>query len=46
MGGESGGHKHGLKDVGEGAGCVGSSPPFLGRERAAVDDVGPEHYYI
>ena len=31
-----------IKDVG-GAGVAGSSPPFLGRERAAVDvDVGPE----
>ena len=31
-----------MKDVG-GAGFAGSSPPFLGRERAAVDvDVGPE----
>ena len=36
MGGRS------IKDVG-GAGFAGSSPPFLGRERAAVDtDVGPE----
>ena len=32
----------GMKDVG-GAVLAGSSPPFLGRERAAVDvDVGPE----
>ena len=32
----------GTKDVG-GAVLAGSSPPFLGRERAAVDvDVGPE----
>ena len=31
-----------MKEVG-GAGFAGSSPPFLGRERAAVDvDVGPE----
>ena len=30
----------GMKDVG-GAVLAGSSPPFLGRERAAVD-VGPE----
>ena len=31
-----------MKDVG-GAGFAGSSPPFLGREWAAVDvDVGPE----
>ena len=31
-----------MKDLG-GAGFAGSSPPFLGRERAAVDvDVGPE----
>ena len=31
-----------MKDVG-GAGFAGSSPPLLGRERAAVDvDVGPE----
>ena len=31
-----------MKDEG-GAGFAGSSPPFLGRERAAVDvDVGPE----
>ena len=31
-----------MKDVG-GAGFAGSSPPWLGRERAAVDvDVGPE----
>ena len=31
-----------MKDVG-GAGFAGSSPPFLGPERAAVDvDVGPE----
>ena len=31
-----------MKDVG-GAGFAGSSPPFLGRERVAVDvDVGPE----
>ena len=31
-----------MKDVG-GAGFAGSSPPFLDRERAAVDvDVGPE----
>ena len=31
-----------MKDVG-GEGLAGSSPPFLGRERAAVDvDVGPE----
>ena len=31
-----------MKDVG-GAGFDGSSPPFLSRERAAVDvDVGPE----
>ena len=31
-----------MKDVG-GASFAGSSPPFLGRERAAVDcDVGPE----
>ena len=31
-----------MKDVGD-AGFAGSSPPFLGRERAAVDvDVGPE----
>ena len=31
-----------MKDVG-GAGFAGSSPPFLGRERAAVDvDVGRE----
>ena len=31
-----------MKDVG-GAGFAGSSPPFRGRERAAVDvDVGPE----
>ena len=31
-----------MKDVG-GAGFAGSSPPFLGREQAAVDvDVGPE----
>ena len=31
-----------MKDVG-GAGFAGSSPPFLGRERAAVGvDVGPE----
>ena len=36
MGGKS------MKDVG-GAGFAGSSPSFLGRERAAVDvDVGPE----
>ena len=33
-----------MKDVG-GAGFAGSSPPFLGRERAAVDvDVGPERH--
>ena len=32
----------GMKNVG-GASFAGSSPPFLGRERAAVDvDVGPE----
>ena len=32
----------GMKDVG-GAVLAGSSPPFRGRERAAVDvDVGPE----
>ena len=32
----------GMKDVG-GAVLAGCSPPFLGRERAAVDvDVGPE----
>ena len=31
-----------MKDV-EGAALAGSTPPFLGRERAAVDvDVGPE----
>ena len=31
-----------MKDVGA-AGFAGSLPPFLGRERAAVDvDVGPE----
>jgi hypothetical protein len=31
-----------MKDVG-GAGFAGSSPPLLGRERAAVDvDVGPD----
>ena len=31
-----------MKDVG-GAVLAGSTPPFLGRERAAVDvDVGPE----
>ena len=31
-----------MKEVG-GAGFAGSSPPFRGRERAAVDvDVGPE----
>ena len=37
MGGKS------MEDVG-GAGFAGSSRPFLGRERAAVnDDVGPEH---
>ena len=31
-----------MKDVGD-AGFAGISPPFLGRERAAVDvDVGPE----
>ena len=31
-----------MKDVG-GAGFAGSSPPFRGRKRAAVDvDVGPE----
>ena len=31
-----------MKDVGD-AGFAGSSPPYLGRERAAVDvDVGPE----
>ena len=31
-----------MKDVG-GTGFAGSSPPFRGRERAAVDvDVGPE----
>ena len=30
-----------MKDVG-GAVLAGSSPPFLGRERAAVDIVGPE----
>ena len=31
-----------MKDVG-GAVLAGSAPPFLGRERAAVDvDVGPE----
>ena len=31
-----------MKDVG-GAGFAGSSPPWLGRERATVDvDVGPE----
>ena len=36
MGGRS------MKDVG-GAVLAGSTPPFLGRERAAVDvDVGPE----
>ena len=36
MGGRS------MKDVG-GAGLAGSTPPFLGRERAAVNvDVGPE----
>ena len=35
MGGRS------MKDVG-GAVLAGSSPPFLGRERAAVDVVGPE----
>ena len=36
MGGKS------MKDMG-GAGCAGSSPSFLGRERAAVNvDVGPE----
>ena len=44
LGGESGGHKHG-GDVGRRL-CwkfCTSSPPFLGRERAAVDvDVGPE----
>ena len=40
LGGESGGHKH--EGCG-GAGFAGSSPPFLGRERAAVDvDVGPQ----
>ena len=43
LGGESREHKHG-GDVGHRL-CrhSGSSPPFLGRERAAVDvDVGPE----
>ena len=40
LGGESVGYKH--EGCG-GAGFAGSSPPFLGRERAAVDvDVGPE----
>ena len=35
-----------MKDEG-GAGFAGSSPPFLGRERAAVDvDVGPEHRVV
>ena len=33
-----------MKDEG-GAGFAGSSPPFLGRERAAVDvDVSPERH--
>ena len=33
-----------MKDVG-GAGFAGSSPPLLGRERAAVDvDAGPERH--
>ena len=44
LGGESGGQKHEviMKDV-RGAVLAGSTPPFLGRERAAVDvDVGPE----
>ena len=44
LGGESGGSAGGtsMKDVGS-AVLAGSSPPFLGRERAAVDvDVGPE----
>ena len=42
LGCESGGHKHG-GDEGQVACFAGSSPPFLGRERAAVDvDVGPE----
>ena len=36
----------GMKDVG-GAVLAGSSPPFLGRERAAVDvDVGPERRWV
>ena len=40
----------GMKDVG-GAVLAGSSPPFRGRERAAVDvDVGPDdddaYYYM
>ena len=40
--GESGGQKHEVKDV-RGAVLAGSTTPFLGRERAAVDvDVGPE----
>ena len=37
-----GGESASMKDVG-GAGFGGSSPPFVGRERAAVDvEVGPE----
>ena len=40
LGGESGGHS--MEEM-WGAGFAGSSPPFLGRERAADDvDVGPE----
>ena len=40
LGGESGAYKH--EGCG-GASFAGSSPPFLGGERAAVDvDVGPE----
>ena len=44
LGGESGGQKLSQKHEGcGGAVLAGSSPPFLGRERAAVDvDVGPE----
>ena len=35
-----------MKDVG-GAVLAGCSPPFLGRERAAVDvDVGPEKRWV
>ena len=40
LGGESGGQK---QEGCGGAVLAGSTPPFLGRERAAVDvDVGPE----